>query len=72
MTYRQVLLWRATDAGYTEDVAWIRNDLAKVGKVVRDEADVVWLVKELYGVQKVGADWHSGWRKFARVLDTIE
>jgi len=66
MTYRQVLLWRATDAGYTQDVAWIRNDLARVGKVVRDESGTVWIVKELYGIQKFGADL----RRFAKVLDT--
>lgn len=46
---RQVKLVREDRPG--EDVFWIDNDLAKVGKRVVDEADVVWRVAETYNAR---------------------
>jgi hypothetical protein len=68
---RQVLLRRPTRQGHAEDVFWIDNSIAKVGKRVRDEDGVVWLVAETYSA-KPFADvdlHHRTWKAFAAVLD---
>ncbi len=48
MILRQVMLVRPSEIGEYQDVCWIRNELARVGKRVQDENGVVWTVRELY------------------------
>lgn len=70
---RQVLLRRpsANRIDYFEDVAWIDNAVAKVGKRVCGEDGVVWTVVETYNA-KPFADvdkLRDTWKRFADVLD---
>lgn len=65
---RQVKLVREDQP--REDVYWISNELAKVGKRVVDEAGVVWRVAETYNVRPF-ADVEQQievWAEFAKTL----
>ena len=68
---RQVLLRRPCDNGYREDVYWIRNDLAKLNKRVKDEDGKIWTVAEVYSARPCEDldAWREAWKKFADVLD---
>lgn len=69
---RQVLLRRQLhDTGYTEDVFWIQNAMAKVGKRVRDEDGVVWRVQEIYNTKTFhDVDiLRDTWKQFFDALD---
>lgn len=64
----QVQLVRRYNTSSTSvEVAWIRSDLAKVGKRVRIEGDpTVWTVAELYGSKEVSdlEGQYRAWREF--------
>ena len=65
---RQVKLVREDKPG--EDVFWIDNDLARVGKRVVDQAGVVWRVAETYNARPF-ADVDRQievWAEFAKTL----
>jgi hypothetical protein len=65
---RQVKLVREGAPG--EDVFWIDNDLARIGKRVVDEAGVVWRVAETYNARPF-ADVDRQirvWADFAKTL----
>lgn len=65
---RQVKLVREDQP--REDVYWIPNELAKVGKRVVDEKDVVWRVAEAYNARPF-ADVERQievWSEFAKTL----
>ena len=65
---RQVKLVREERPG--EDVFWIDNDLAQVGKRVVDEAGVVWKIAEIYNARPF-ADVDRQievWSEFAKTL----
>lgn len=64
---RQVLL----RSGTKEDVFWIRNEVARVGKKVVDEDGVVWTVTEAYNArpfEDVDRQIRT-WAEFAETLD---
>lgn len=68
---RQVLLRRQLhDAGYSEDVFWIQNELAVVGKRVRDEEGIVWRVQEVYNAKPFSDvdKLRAAWKRWADVL----
>jgi hypothetical protein len=64
---RQVLL----RSGTKEDVFWIRNEVARVGKRVVDEDGVVWTVAEAYNARpfKDVDRQIRTWAEFAETLD---
>lgn len=68
----QVRLERRYDTnGYTLDVAWIRSDLARVGKrVYVEDDDRVWTITEVYGTRDADdLEWlYKAWREFATKL----
>jgi hypothetical protein len=68
---RQVKLHRPVEGGVAEDVWWIDNAVAKVGKRVLDEAGVTWVVVEIYGARAFSdIDKVVGVQKvFAKKLD---
>ena len=65
---RQVKLVRECRPG--EDVFWIDNDLAKIGKRVVDGAGVVWRVAETYNARPfIDVDRQiEVWAEFAKTL----
>lgn len=69
---RQVLLRKPSESGgYNEDVFWIDNKLAKVGKKVVGEDGVVWQIAELYGAREFSdLEIQRGtWKRFADILE---
>ena len=57
-----------------EDVYWIDNELAKVGKRVVDGAGVIWRVAEIYNARPF-ADVEQQietWAEFAKTLEDTE
>ena len=68
---RQVTLRRDHNMYYQEDVCWIDERFAVVGKTVRDEDGRHWKVWDVHGVKTtkdLERDYRT-WRKFAEVLD---
>lgn len=57
---------------YAVDTAWIRSDLARVGKrVTIENSPEVWTVSKVYGTKSVDdldGQYHA-WREFATKLD---
>lgn len=71
MRLRQVTLRRDNNMYYQEDVCWIDDRLARVGKLVRDEEGRHWKVWELHGVKQsddLEREYRT-WRSFREVLD---
>lgn len=66
---RQVLL--VEEGGSGQDVFWIRNEVAKVGARVRDEAGTIWRVAEIYNAKRFeDVDLQIRvWAEFAETLD---
>lgn len=78
--FRQVLLsrpitpyvkWMQHADGYKEDVFWIDNKLAKIGKKVKDEDGVIWTIKDVYNAKEFEdiEQQRATWKRFAEVLD---
>jgi hypothetical protein len=68
--YRQVLLRRPVEGGFAEDVFWIPNAMGKLNKRLIDDADIIWIVAEVYNTQNVrDVDrYYRVWREFAETL----
>lgn len=66
---RQVLL--VEEGGSGQDVFWIRNEVARVGARVRDEAGKIWRVAEIYNAKPFeDVDLQIRvWAEFAETLD---
>lgn len=66
---RQVLL--VEDGGTGQDVFWIRNDVARKGARVVDEAGKIWRVAEIYNVRSFeDVDRQIRvWSEFAKTLE---
>lgn len=67
---RQVLLRRPIDRGAAEFVAWISNELAILGKRVRDDDGIVWTVAATYNAKHfadVDAQ-RAAWKRWSDVL----
>lgn len=66
---RQVLLKELN--GTKQDVFWIDNEVARVGKKVKDEDGIVWVVAEAYNA-KLFDDvdkQREAWKRWSDVLD---
>lgn len=73
---RQVTLSRPTgrhdgENRVAEDVFWIQEEFAKVGKHVMDEDGLIWNVKEVYGRSAVDDldKRYAAWRRWRDVLE---
>jgi hypothetical protein len=68
---RQVLLRRPVDNGHAEDVFWIDNTLARVGKRLRDDDGVVWTVIDTYTARPFDdlEAQRDAWKRWAEILD---
>ncbi len=69
---RQVLMRRPTDAGHVDEVYWIRCDLAKSGRRVRDSDGTVWSIMEIYNTKTVAdlEELYSAWKRWEDVLSS--
>jgi hypothetical protein len=72
---RQVLLRRPIghrgENAHKEDVAWIDNRFARVGKRLVDEDGIIWTVIETYSVSAPDDldRRHAAWRRWRDVLE---
>jgi len=69
---RQVLLRKpSASGGYNEDVFWIDNKLARVGKKVLGEDGAIWQIIETYNALEFEdiEKQRAAWKSFAEVLD---
>jgi hypothetical protein len=69
--FRQVLLSRPIENGRKDEVCWIDNDIAKVGKRVRTEDGIEWTIVATYNAKHFADvdSLRSTWKRFAEVLD---
>ncbi len=69
---RQVLLreFKPEDQPRKQDVFWIENEFAKVGKKLKDDDGIVWVVVETYNAKlfKDVDKQREAWKRWADVL----
>jgi hypothetical protein len=70
MRLRQVTLTRPSQDGQLFEVCWIDDSLAKVGRRILGDDEIIWKVSEIYGTRdstEVEKQYLS-WKQFDEVL----